>query len=117
MTTGLIAMFFASAIAAINPGSAGAEPTNHIQQAREHMNAALTQGQTGHTKALVQHARMALDHIKMAQQEKPMGDLVKAQDSLAQTIDAGEKGDANKATEHAKESVEYLDAVIGALGG
>jgi hypothetical protein len=43
--------------------------------------------------------------------------LEKAIKSLEAAIRQGTAGDATKATEHAKESVEYIDAATAALGG
>ena len=98
-------------------GFAQTEQANHCKQAREHVNAAVMEGKKGDTKALVQHAEMGLEHAKMAQQPKAVSDVGKAIKSLEETIKQGKAGDANKATEHATESLEYLDAAIGALGG
>ncbi|HYE34758.1 small metal-binding protein SmbP [Methylocaldum sp.] len=89
----------------------------HVREARQHVTIAVTQGEKGDAKALVQHAQTGLEHVRMAQKAKSLPDLDKAAKSLEDAINQGQTGDANKATEQAKESVEYLDAVLSGLGG
>ena len=113
----LIAIPLAATLALACFGLAHAGQANHVAQAREHVNAAVTQGQTGDSHALVQHAQTALEHARMAYQEKPVPDLEKAIKSLEESITQGKAGHADKATEHAKEAVEHINAVKGALGG
>ncbi|MBP1152488.1 MULTISPECIES: small metal-binding protein SmbP [unclassified Methylocaldum] len=100
-------------------GFAQTEPEHikHVREARQHVTMAVTEGEKGDAKALVQHAQVGLDHVRMAQKEKPLADLDKAATSLEGAISQGQAGDVKKATEQAKESVEYLDAVLSGLGG
>jgi HEPN domain-containing protein len=113
----IIAVTLVTTLALAYSGFAQAQQADHLKQAREHVNAAVMQGEKGDTKTLVQHAETALEHVKMAQTPKPLADLEKAIKSLEAAIRQGTAGDATKATEHAKESVEYIDAATAALGG
>jgi ribosomal protein S20 len=89
----------------------------HIKEARQHVTMAVAEGEKSDAKALVQHAQTGLDHVAMAQKEKSLSDLDKAAKSLEDAITQGQTGDVKKATEQAKESVEYLDAALSGLGG
>jgi HEPN domain-containing protein len=114
----IIALFLAITLAFTGAGVVYAEKkTDHLSQASEHVNAAISQGQTGNANALAQHAQTALEHVKMAQQEKPSPDLDRAVKSLEETIQQSKSGSTDKAVEHAKEAVEYIDAAKAALGG
>lgn len=107
------------------PGLAFAQPRTqipservvHMEQARDHVNMAVKQGESGDAKGVAQHARTALDHLKMAEKEKPLPDLDKAGKALGEAISQGDSGNAEKATASAKESVQYIDAAMAALGG
>jgi hypothetical protein len=90
---------------------------SHLKSAREHVNAAVQAGMKGDSKALVEHAEAGLEHATMAEKMKSLPDLVRGVDTLKQAITLGKSGDVSKATEHAKEAVNYLDATIAALGG
>jgi len=113
----MIAVTLITTLALAGLGFAQTEQFAHCKQAREHVNAAVAAGQNGDTKALVQHAEAGLEQARMAQKPKPLPDMDKAIKSLEEAIKQGKAGDANKATEHAKESVEYIDAAMAALGG
>ncbi len=113
----IIAFTLIATLAVAGLGFAATEQMEHCKQAREHVNAAVMEGQKGDTKALVTHAEAGLQHAEMALKPKPVGDVEKAVKSLKEAIKYGNAGEANKATEHAKESLEYLDTTIAALGG
>lgn len=113
----MIVVTFIAALAVTGLGFAQSEQAAHCKQAREHVNAAVTAGAKGDAQALVQHAEVGLEHVKLADKAKPIPDLNKAIKSLEEAIKLGKAGDAAKATEHAKESVEYIDAAAAALGG
>jgi len=115
----IIAVSLVTTLALSNLGFAQTEPEHikHVREARQHVTIAVTEGEKGDAKALVQHAQTGLDHVKMAQKEKQLPDLDKAAKSLQDAISQGQAGNANKATEQAKESVEYLDAALSGLGG
>ena len=113
----IIAVTLIMTLAVTGLGFAQTGQADHMKQAREHVNAAVTEGQKGDAKGLVKHAEVGLEHVKMAQKLKPLPDLEKAIKSLEESIKQGKAGDANKATEHAKESLEYIDAAKAAMGG
>ncbi len=113
----MIAVFLVTSLFMTGFGFAQSEQAEHLKQAREHVDAAVAQGEKGDAKAVAQHAQAALEHIRMAEKIKSSPDLKKAITSLEETIKQGKAGKANKATEHAKESIEYIDAANAGLGG
>ncbi len=113
----MIALFLVTSLVTSGLGFAQSKEAEHLKQAREHVDAAIAQGQQGDAKAVVKHAEAALEHVRMAEKLKPLPDLKKAITSLEETIKQGKAGDANKATEHAKETLEYIDAANAGLGG
>lgn len=95
----------------------GESENSHFKQAEEHANAALSQSRPGNTAELVQHGQMALDHARMAHAERPSPDMDKAIQSLEKAIELGKAGDGQKAIEHTREALDYMDAAKGAMGG
>ncbi len=112
----ITALSLISVLAFAGP-SLAEERVDHMKQAREHLNAAVKQGQMDNTNALVEHAQTALEHLRMAQRQRSSSDLDRAAKSLQETISEGRAGNNHIATEHARESVEYIDAATGSLGG
>lgn len=90
---------------------------DHCREARTHVNMAVSEGQSGNPAGLVQHAQEGLEHAKQAQGTKFDTGVERAIDSLQDAIRVANDGDAEKATAHAKESLNYLDSAIAALGG
>ncbi len=113
----LIALSLFTSLTLMDFAFAQADQAAHMKTAREHINVAIQEGQKGDATALVKHAEVGLEHAKMAQKIKSLPDLDSAVKSLDQAILLGRAGDAKKATEHAKEAMDYLGAAIAALGG
>lgn len=91
--------------------------TDKLNEARQEANSAVTEGESGHLDALMRNISQSLAQVRMAQREPAAQDLGRVIDTLEETLKQGEMGNLDKATKHAKEAVEYLDATKGALGG
>jgi hypothetical protein len=114
----VIALSLAMSLVLAFLGAAHAQTqTEHLKQARDHLNVIATPDPVADTDTFAQHARIALEHVKMAQERKASPDLEKAIQSLEDAMKQSQSGDAKKANEHAKEALEYIDAAKGALGG
>jgi len=85
----------------------------HLDQALEHANAAVVEGQAGKAPGLVTHAKAALDHslaASLVAKSVPKGHIDTASKSLQDAIDHGTLGHAEPATKSAEEGVAHLKA-------
>jgi hypothetical protein len=126
----IMATCLSAALALALPGSASAEATGTmgtepapmekagpVNQARQHILAAVDEGRKNNTNALVQHAEAGLQQVKNALAQKSLPDLDRAAQNLEEAIKHGKAGDANKATERAEAALNNIDAAKGAMGG
>ncbi len=89
----------------------------HLDQALEHANAALAEGQAGKAPALVTHAKAALDHslaASLVAKSVPKGHIDTASKSLQEAIDHGNLNHVEPATKSAEEAVTHLKAAKAA---
>lgn len=103
-------------------GTMGVQPVpmeqgGALDQARQHINAAVAEGRKNNTGALVQHAEAGLAQVRSTLAQKPLPDLDRAAKNLEEAIRQGKAGDASKATEHAEAALNNIDAAKGAMGG
>ncbi|MDD5319167.1 MAG: small metal-binding protein SmbP [Methylococcales bacterium] len=95
--------------------SFGVFAEEHLDQALEHANAAVVEGQAGKEDSLVVHAKAALEHslaASLVAKSVPKGHIDAASKSLQDAIDHGNLGPAHveMATKSAEEAVEHLKA-------
>jgi hypothetical protein len=89
----------------------------HLDQALEHANAAVTEGKAGKAPSLVTHAKAALEHSLAASivaKSVPKGHIDAASKSLQEAIDHGNLNHAEPATKSAEEGLEHLKAAKSA---
>jgi hypothetical protein len=89
----------------------------HLDQALEHANAAVAEGQAGKASSLVTHAKAALDHslaASLVAKSVPKGHIDMASDVLQKAIDEGNLNHAESATKSAQEGVAHLKAAKAA---
>ena len=89
----------------------------HLDQALEHANAAVTEGQAGKASSLVVHAKAALDHslaASLVAKSIPKNHIDAASKSLQDAIDHGTLNHAEPATKSAQEGVAHLTAAKAA---
>ena len=89
----------------------------HLDQALEHANAAVAEGQAGKASSLVTHAKAALDHslaASLVAKSVPKGHIDAASASLQEAIDHGNLNHAEPATKSAQEGVAHLKAAKAA---
>ena len=89
----------------------------HLDQALEHANAAVAEGQAGKAPALVTHAKAALDHslaASLVAKSVPKGHTDAASESLQAAIDHGNLNHVEPATKSAEEGVAHLKAAKAA---
>ena len=89
----------------------------HLDQALEHANAAVAEGQAGKASSLVVHAKAALDHslaASLVAKSIPKNHIDAASESLQKAIDHGNLNHAAPATKSAQEGVAHLTAAKAA---
>jgi hypothetical protein len=89
----------------------------HLDQALEHANAAVAEGQAGKASSLVTHAKAALDHslsASLVAKSVPKGHIDTASKVLQEAIDHGTLGHVEPATKSAEEGVAHLKAAKAA---
>jgi len=89
----------------------------HLDQALEHANAAVAEGQAGKASSLVVHAKAALDHslaASLVAKSIPKNHIDAASESLQKAIDEGTLNHAAPATKSAQEGVAHLTAAKAA---
>jgi len=85
----------------------------HLDQALEHANAALAEGQAGKTSSLVTHAKAALDHslaASLVAKSIPKNHIDAASESLQDAIDHGTLNHLEPAVKSTQEGVTHLKA-------
>lgn len=83
----------------------------HADQALEHANAAVVQGEAGKAEGLVEHAKLAMEHTLAAAivaKSIPKNHLEAAAKELQEAIDQGNLDHADVATKHAEAAVEHI---------
>jgi Small metal-binding protein len=86
------------------------EHENHVAQALTQAQEAVDAGQKGMASNVVAaHAEQALVHAQQAGKAKADTHITEAETHLNQAIEHGNKGQANTATDHAKEAVRHLE--------
>ena len=89
----------------------------HLDQALEHANAAVAEGQAGKASSLVVHAKAALEHslaASLVATSVPKTHIDAASDSLEKAIEHGNMNHVEPATKSAEEGVEHLKAAKAA---
>ena len=89
----------------------------HLDQALEHANAAVAEGQAGKASSLVTHAKAALDHslaASLVAKSVPKNHIDEASKSLQDAIDHGNMGHVDVATKSAEGGVAHLKAAKAA---
>ena len=85
----------------------------HLDQALEHANAAVAEGQAGKASSLVIHAKAALEHslaASLVAKSLPKGHIDMASEVLQKAIDEGTLNHVQPATKSAEEAVTHLKA-------
>ena len=85
----------------------------HLDQALEHANAAVAEGQAGKAPSLVIHAKAALEHslaASLVAKSLPKGHIDMASEVLQKAIDEGTLNHVQQATKSAEEAVTHLKA-------
>jgi len=85
----------------------------HLDQALEHANAAVVEGQAGKAPSLVVHAKAALEHslaASLVAKSVPKGHIDMASEALQKAIDEGTLNHVQPATKSAEEAVTRLKA-------
>lgn len=122
LASALVAGAWTAVLAEAGGGTMNIQPApmekkGAVDQALDHLNAAVAEGRKKNTDGLVQHAEAGLQKVREAQAQKPSPDLDRAVRNLEEAIQQGKAGDAAKATEHVEAALNNIDASKGAMGG
>lgn len=85
----------------------------HFIASQEHTNAAVVQGEAGHTRVLIGHAKAALEHTLQASlvaKGVPKGHLDAAAKELQECLDLANLGHIGAATLHAEAAEKHIKA-------